>query len=75
MSSKYQQISIHFGNNKVDQALLEVIEKDAETIGISKSKYVKTILLEEYKSRVPTRIADILSRVTDILSPETTEKR
>jgi len=68
MSSKYQQISIHFGNNKVDQALLEVIEKDAETIGISKSKYVKTILLEEYKSRVPTRIVDILS-------PETTEKR
>ena len=70
MSSKYQQISIHFGDNEIDRALLEVIEKDAETIGISKSKYVKTILLEEYKSRVPTRIADILSRITDILSPE-----
>ena len=61
MSSKYQQISIHFGNSKMDRALLKVIEKDAETIGISKSKYVKTILFEEYKSRVPTRAADILS--------------
>ena len=63
MSSKYQQISVHFGSNKIDRALLKAIEEGAETIGISKSRYVKAVLLEEHKSRVPTRAADILSEV------------